>query len=84
MRVWSRDQIGPLGMPAFLGRKHRDRLVPLLARALRGADPLARAARKWGQPLASRQVKIIRSRLGESAGILGSARYAMLKLEGQI
>lgn len=45
--------------------------------------PLERAARKWGQPLALRQVRIVRSRLGESAGILGAARYAMLKLEGQ-
>jgi glucokinase len=43
--------------------------------------PLARAARKWGQPLASRQVRIVRSRLGENAGILGAARYALLKLE---
>jgi len=43
--------------------------------------PLRRAVRKWGQPLATRQVRIARSRLGEDAGILGAARYALLKLE---
>lgn len=43
--------------------------------------PLRRAVRKWGQPLASRQVRIVRSRLGEDAGILGAARYALLHLE---
>lgn len=42
--------------------------------------PLRRAAKKWGQPLASRQVRIAPSRLGENAGVLGAARYAMLKL----
>lgn len=46
--------------------------------------PLRRAARRWGQPLASRQVRIVRSRLGENAGILGAARYAFLKLEEQL
>ncbi len=44
-------------------------------------SPLRRAARQWGQPLASRQVRIVRSRLGESAGIVGAARFAMLKLQ---
>jgi predicted NBD/HSP70 family sugar kinase len=45
--------------------------------------PLRRAARQWGQPLASRQVRIVRSRLGEEAGVLGAARYALLKLKEQ-
>ena len=43
--------------------------------------PLRRAARQWGQPLASRQVRIVRSRLGVSAGVLGAARYCLMKLE---
>jgi glucokinase len=43
--------------------------------------PMRRAVRKWGQPLASRQVRITRTRLGEDAGILGAARYALLKWE---
>ena len=43
--------------------------------------PLRRAVRKWGQPLATRRLRIVRSRLGENAGILGAARYALLKLE---
>jgi len=43
--------------------------------------PLRRAARQWGQPLATRQVRIVRSELGEDAGILGAARYAFMKLE---
>ena len=42
---------------------------------------LRRAVLKWGQPLASRQVRIVRSRLGANAGILGAARYAFIKLE---
>jgi glucokinase len=42
--------------------------------------PLRRAALKWGQPLASHQVRIVRSRLGEDAGILGAARYAFIQL----
>jgi glucokinase len=43
--------------------------------------PLRKAVRQWGQPLARRQVRIVISRLGEEAGILGAARYALLKLE---
>jgi glucokinase len=43
--------------------------------------PLRRAVRQWGQPLASCQVRIVRSRLGEDAGILGAARYAFIRLE---
>jgi glucokinase len=43
--------------------------------------PLRRTMRQWGQPLATRQVRIVRSRLGDEAGILGAARYAFLKME---
>jgi glucokinase len=43
--------------------------------------PLRRAVRQWGQPLGSRQVRIVRSRLGEDAGILGAARYALIQWE---
>lgn len=43
--------------------------------------PLRRAANRWGQPLASRQVRIVRTRLGENIGVLGAARYAMLEWE---
>ena len=43
--------------------------------------PLRRAARQWGQPLSSRQVRIVRSRLGDDAGVLGAARYAFIRLE---
>lgn len=60
--------------------------VVVLGGGLAGAgrfilDPLRAAARKWGQPLATRQVRIVRSALGEDAGILGAARYALLNLE---
>jgi glucokinase len=43
--------------------------------------PIREAVRQWGQPLARRQVRIVISRLGEEAGILGAARYALLKME---
>jgi glucokinase len=43
--------------------------------------PLRRAARQWGQPLSSRQVRIVRSRLGDDAGVLGAARYAFIRME---
>jgi len=43
--------------------------------------PLRKAVRQWGQPLARKQVRIVISRLGEEAGILGAARYALLKME---
>jgi glucokinase len=43
--------------------------------------PLRRTLRQWGQPLATRQVRVVRSSLGDEAGILGAARYAFLKLE---
>lgn len=59
--------------------------VVVLGGGLAGASefilrPLRRAARQWGQPLASRQVRIVSSRLGEDAGILGAARYAFISL----
>ena len=43
--------------------------------------PLRKAVRQWGQPLARGQVRIVISRLGDEAGILGAARYALLRLE---
>jgi glucokinase len=43
--------------------------------------PLRKAVRQWSQPLARRQVRIVISRLGDEAGILGAARYALLKME---
>lgn len=60
--------------------------VVVLGGGLAGAGefllkPLRRALLKWGQPLATRQVRVVRSRLGPDAGILGAARYALLKLE---
>lgn len=42
--------------------------------------PLRRAARRWAQPLAFRQTRIVRSKIGEEAGVFGAARYAMLRL----
>jgi glucokinase len=35
---------------------------------------------KWAQPLASRQVRIVRSALGRDAGLLGVARLALARL----
>jgi glucokinase len=43
--------------------------------------PLRKALRQWGQPLATKQVQVVRSCLGDEAGILGAARYALLKVE---
>jgi glucokinase len=43
--------------------------------------PLRQAMRRWGQPLATRQVRVVSSCLGDEAGILGAARYAFLKME---
>ncbi len=37
-------------------------------------DPARRTMRQWAQPLAVKQVRITRSRLGERAGVLGAAR----------
>jgi glucokinase len=45
--------------------------------------PLRQAAKKWGQPLASRQVRIVRTRLGENIGVLGAAGFAMMELGKQ-
>jgi len=47
-------------------------------------EPLRRAALQWGQPLASRQVRVVRSRLGKEAGVVGAARYALLKLDNEL
>lgn len=60
--------------------------VVVLGGGLAGAGelilkPLRRAVRQWGQPIGSRQVRIVRSRLGEDAGILGAARYALIHKE---
>ncbi|MFB3920842.1 MAG: ROK family protein [Terriglobia bacterium] len=57
--------------------------VVVLGGGLAGAGelilrPLRRAVRQWGQPLAARQVRIVPSRLGSDAGILGAARYAFI------
>ncbi|HET7841337.1 MAG TPA: ROK family protein [Terriglobia bacterium] len=38
--------------------------------------PARATMRRWGQPLAVRQVRIIRSRLGARAGLLGAAKLA--------
>lgn len=38
--------------------------------------PARRALRQWGQPLAARQVRVVGSRLGADAGLLGVARLA--------
>jgi len=42
--------------------------------------PLRRAVKLWAQPLAARHVRIRLSALGDEAGILGAARYALLNL----
>lgn len=60
--------------------------VVVLGGGLAGAadlllPPLRKALRQWGQPLAARQVRVVRSQLGDRGGILGAARYALLKLE---
>ena len=59
--------------------------VVVLGGGLAGAGelilrPLRHAVRQWGQPLGSRQVRIVRSHLGEDAGILGAARYALTRV----
>ena len=71
--------LGVAGMVSLLNPE-----VVVLGGGLAGAGnlllaPLRRAVRKWGQPLARRQVRIVISGLGEDAGILGAARYAFLK-----
>lgn len=42
--------------------------------------PARAAMLRWGQPLAVGQVKVVRSRLGGSAGLLGAARLAWVQL----
>lgn len=39
--------------------------------------PARRELRRWAQPLAARQVRLVRSRLGPQAALLGVARLAM-------
>lgn len=39
-------------------------------------SPAKRTMRQWAQPLASKQVRIVRSRLGERAALLGMAKMA--------
>ncbi|MGH9405657.1 MAG: ROK family protein [Terriglobia bacterium] len=45
-------------------------------------DPAREEMIRWAQPLATRQVRIVRSRLGASAALIGVARFALMKLEG--
>jgi glucokinase len=44
-------------------------------------DPARRTMRQWAQPLAVKQVRIVRSRLGDRAGILGMARLCFDRAE---
>ncbi|MGH9505845.1 MAG: ROK family protein, partial [Terriglobales bacterium] len=39
--------------------------------------PARRELRRWAQPLAARQVRVVRSRLGPEAALLGAARLAL-------
>ena len=39
-------------------------------------DAARRTMKQWGQPLAVRQVRVVRSRLGARAGLLGAAKLA--------
>jgi glucokinase len=39
-------------------------------------SPAKKTMRQWAQPLAAKQVRIVRSRLGERAALLGMARMA--------
>jgi glucokinase len=84
-RVWKQigDNLGR-GVANIVSLLNPD--VVVLGGGLAGAgswvlDPLRASARQWGQPLASRHVRIKLSRLGDDAGILGAARYAMLMRE---
>lgn len=43
--------------------------------------PARRALRQWGQPLAARHVRVVCSRLGADAGLLGVARLAFNSLK---
>lgn len=42
-------------------------------------SPARQAMRQWAQPLAAKQVKICRSRLGGNAGLLGAAKLAVTR-----
>ena len=73
-----------LGVASIVGLLNPD--VVVLGGGLTGIGnailvPLRRAMCRWGQPLATKQVRVVRSCLGEEAGILGAARYAFLKLD---
>lgn len=42
--------------------------------------PARATMKRWGQPLAVRQVRVVRSRLGARAGLLGAAKLALDRL----
>jgi len=44
-------------------------------------DPARATLRQWAQPLAVKQVRIVRSRLGDRAGVLGAARLCFDQVE---
>jgi len=46
-------------------------------------DPARRTLRQWAQPLAVKQVRIARSRLGARAGILGAARLCFDQFQAE-
>jgi predicted NBD/HSP70 family sugar kinase len=46
-------------------------------------DPARRTMRQWAQPLAVKQVRIARSRLGARAGILGAARLCFDQFQAE-
>jgi glucokinase len=46
-------------------------------------DPARRTLRQWAQPLAVKQVRIARSRLGARAGVLGAARLCFDQFQAQ-
>jgi glucokinase len=43
-------------------------------------EPARRTMQRWGQPLAVREVRVVRSRLGGRAGLLGAAKLALDRL----
>lgn len=45
--------------------------------ATRFLDRIATAAAQWAQPIAMRQVRLVASKLGSDAGLLGAARLAL-------
>ena len=71
------------GVSGMISLLNPDRVV--LGGGLAGAadfilPPLRRTVKQWAQPLGARQVQIVKSSLGENAGVLGAARYALLQL----